>query len=227
MEPGNIKPLVLDDWKGTSAGPPRPYRIAVVLYASPLFPRSARLSLFDRSLLVATLTSLFEETPFRETCVHALSLQHQREIFHSGEMDVLSFLRLQEAMEELELGTIDLEQLSNPRGYVDLLEELVNRKLASENPPDAFVFIGPNTRYTARFARTLRNPASGRKPLFFYLHLDYYARRFPSADTIEKLVKLQPGKVFDIHFPKQFAKAILKMEEMLKEARAGQSIIRR
>ena len=59
---------------------------------------------------------------------------------------------------------------------------------------------------------------AGKKPLFFYLNLDYHPRRFPFSDTIEKLVKSQKGKVFHIRHPRQFAEALLIMEKHLAES---------
>lgn len=214
---GEVKPLLLDAWKGTDDGRPRPHRVAIILHASPLFPRSMRLNSYDQSLLVTTLTSLLEDTPFRETSVHAVNLQQQVELFRTSEMDSAGFLELLDKMEKLELGTIDFAQLSKPKGHVDLLAELINEQLASKEPPDAIIFIGPNSRYTQQFPRELieQLPASDR-PQFFYLHLDYYSRWWPFEDTIEKLTESQGGKVFKIHHPKQFAAAIRKMEEILE-----------
>ena len=58
----------------------------------------------------------------------------------------------------------------------------------------------------------------GRRPQFYYLNLDYYSRRVPFDDTIERLVKGQRGKVFHIHDPKHFAEALRKIEALLTES---------
>ncbi|MCP5114853.1 MAG: hypothetical protein GY953_28825, partial [bacterium] len=98
VPPGEVRPLILEKWKGTDDERPRPYRVAVILHVSPLFPRSIRLNSYDQSLLVTTLTSLLEDTPFRETSVHAVNLQQQVELFRSSKMDTDGFLELLDQM---------------------------------------------------------------------------------------------------------------------------------
>ncbi len=223
VKPGTAGPLVLEGWQRAAREGKRSFRIAVFLHAAPLFPRSVRLNSFDQGLLVTTLISMFEGTPFRESSVHAVSLQKQQEVFRAAALDRRSFRRLLRVMDNLELGTIDLEQLSNPEGHVDLLADLVNAELASGNPPDAIVFIGPNTRFGAGFPRDKIETAPGTELLFVYLHLDYFSRWFPFADTIEKLTKSQRGEVFKIQNPRQLASALRKMEELIEQRKEAHS----
>ena len=218
LKPGEVTSLVLDPWEGRSESSARSFRVSVILHTSPLSPRSVRLSGFDRSILLSTITSLLEAESFEESSVHAISLQRQEKIFDAEEFTAEEYTRLSNAMRALELGTIDVGQLSNPDGHVDLLAELVNREMAAGDPPDAIIFIGPNTRHTTKFPPERLESIPGKKPLFFYVNLDYYPRRFPFSDTIEKLVKGQKGKVFNIHHPKQFAEALQFMEDRLAES---------
>ena len=222
VAPGRALPIVLE-WEGTPAGPDRPYKIAVVLHLAPILPRSIRLTSFDRSLLATMLTSLLEETPFQEVSVSAVSLDKQDVVFRTGKLDPTSFDELLDTMGRLDLGTIDFAKYSNPNGPVEVLSDLVNSELASDETLDALVFIGPNTRHTLRFPKDRLERLGSGAPLFFYLNLDYYTRRYPWADTIERLTKGQGGKVFEIRNPKQLRKAIEKMVEMLAKARADHS----
>lgn len=214
---GTLAPLEMEAWKGASEG--RPYRVSVILHVAPILPSRARVSQFDQSLLATTLSALFEETPFREVSVRAISLQQQSEIFSSGPLDASGFRRLLEVMDGVQTTTIGVEQLANPKGHVDLLADLVNEELSSESPPDAIIFIGPSSNHLDGFPRERIHAVPGRMPEFFYLHLDYYAFRFPWIGTIDRLTGGQGGEVFRIRSPEQFAKAIRRMEEILERAR--------
>lgn len=214
---GTLAPLELDAWEEIPED--RPYRVSVILHIAPISPRRARISQFDQSMLSTTLSALFEDTPFRDVSVRALSLQHQREIFSSGPLDARAFSRLVQVMEEVQTATIGVDQLANPKGHVDLLADLVNQELSSQSPPDAIIFIGPTSNHLDGFPRERIKVAPGRMPQFFYLHLDFYTWRYPWTGTIDRLTGGQGGKVFRIRTPAQLAKAIRQMEEILARAR--------
>jgi len=214
LDSGAVAPIVLE-WEEPARRRQRPYRIAVILHVAPLFPRSIQLTRFDQAFLTTLLLSLLENTPFQEAGVYAVSLEKQETIFETARLDTRSFQRLLEAMEEFELGTIGIDQYANPKGRIDFLAGLVNRAAASADPPDAIVFIGPNTRHSDKFPARRIERTGVRKPLFFYLHLDYFSWRFPWPDPIESLTKAQHGKVFGIRKPAHLAKAIREMERRI------------
>ena len=224
LEPGAVAPIVLE-WDEPERRERRPHRIAVILHVAPLFPRSIQLTRFDRAFLTTLLLSLLERTPFQETAVYAVSLEKQETIFEAARLDTRSFRRLLEAMEEFDLGTIGIDQYANPKGRIDFLAELVNGAAASADPPDAIVFIGPNTRHHDKFPAGRIEQTGSRKPLFFYLHLDYFSWRFPWPDTIERLTKGQRGKVFAIRKPAHLEKAIREIERRIaaRKLRAGRT----
>jgi len=222
LSPGAVAPIFFE-WNEVARSRPRPYRLAVVLHVSPLFPRSIRVTRFDQAFLATLLISLFENTPFQETALYAVSLEKQEVIFESKRLDSESFRRLLKAMQEFDLGTIGIEQYTNPEGRIDFLADLVNRQIALPEPPDAIVFIGPNTRHTGKFPAHRLERAPGGKPLFFYIHLDYFSWRFPWADLIERLTKGQNGKIFRIRTPDQLAKALDEMEKRIRTSRGESS----
>ena len=215
LERGQVAPLALAGWKRAPAEGERPYQVALFLHVSPIHPRSVRLSQFDQSLLLTTLVSLLEKTPFRESSFHAISLHRQEELLRSGELDGAALDELRGIMDDLELATIGIDQLRTPEGAASLLADLLNEQINAPDAPDAVIFIGPATRETAGFPRGLLESQAGSAPLFFYLQLNYFPRWFPFADTIEKLTRRQGGKVFRIHDPRQFARALREIEELL------------
>ncbi len=214
VEPGMATPVVIE-WNGASEGERRPYRIAVILHVSPVFPRSIRLSSFDESLLATVLTALLEDTPFRESAIYAVNLERKRVLFEAERLDQTNFARLLNSFKKLELGTIDIDVYSERHGAAELLVDIVSHEIEAEDPPDAVIFIGPNNRQRVRFPDGYLESGAEKHPLFFYLHLDYFSRRFPWGDAIERLIDGQGGTVFKLRHPKHLAKALQAMEEQL------------
>lgn len=224
---GTAAPFRLEEWRGSGHGPARPYRIAVFAHATPLSPRSVTYTKFDQLLLIAALTSLLRDTPFRETSVVAFNLRQQKEIFHAQQLDTREFRDLVQALDQLQLAVVDVRVLAKPLGSAELLTKLVIRETESTDPPDAVVFIGPRLSEASWAARNLlqgATPGNG-KPLFFYLRLDTYNFRFGRAyrypDPIAQLTKARNGRVYGIRRPSELGKAIRAMERLVLGAGAG------
>jgi hypothetical protein len=192
----------------------KPYRVAILLHAAPMHPRSTTLTRYDQSLLLATLVGLLERSPFVETSVTAFSLLQQKEVFRTPRLTGSTLRQLRQAMDDLELNTVDFSVLQRKDGHLELLAELFNREVAASNPPDAIIFIGPNTPYPDRFPKELLD-ASEALPPVFYIHQDFYSRRFPFADSIERLTKTARGRVFSVYEPMQLVKAVVRIEQAL------------
>lgn len=224
---GTAAPFRLDEWRGSDRGPARPYRIAVFAHATPLSPRSVTYSKFDQLLLIAALTSLLRDTPFRETSVVAFNLRQQKEVFHARRLDTREFRDLVQALDQLQLAVVNVRVLAKPLGSAELLAKLVIRETESADPPDAVVFIGPRLSEVSRAARDIvQGATSGNgKPLFFYLRLDTYnfrsGRAYRYPDPIAQLTKARHGRVYGIQRPSDLGKAIRAMERLVPGAGAG------
>ncbi|MEO8028968.1 MAG: hypothetical protein ABI823_20980, partial [Bryobacteraceae bacterium] len=213
-----IASLRLNRLAGIRDGGDKPYRIAVLLHAAPQYPRKSVLSGFDVSMLMSSLASLLEGTPFAAASITAFSLQKQRELFHADRLDRRSFRELSRSLEQVEQATVDWSTLKNPKGKADLMVQLVNRELASAKPPDAIVIMGPNSWNTGKISAG-RLEKSTLSPPVFYLRHDLFPTMFPFRDTGEELTRAAGGKVINIRGPKDLADALRKIEAQL-ESRA-------
>lgn len=213
LGPGEVASLRLTRWQPDPA--PRPYRVAVLLHAAPIRPRAAVLSPFDQSILVTTLTSLFEHTPFEAVSLVAFNLQQQKELFRAPAITPGALERLLDLLDDLQIGAVDLRALQNPKRYLELLADLVNREQDATPPPDAIVFVGPHNRYDEKFPRELLALPSERRPLFFYLRYSFFWRVSPFPDSLEKLVRAAGGRIFNIGTPREFLSALRRIEEEL------------
>ncbi len=214
LQPGEVHGFRLDRLASIESATPRPRRIAILLHAAPQFPRKSLLSGFDISMLLSSLSSLLEDSPFAATSVTAFSLQKQKEIFRTEKLDRASFRQLNRALEQIENATVDWTVLRNPKGQADLLVQLANRELAAANPPDAIIVMGPNSWNSNKVAAE-RLEKSTLSPPIFYIRHDLFPAMFPFRDTVEELTRAAGGKVFTVRGPKDLAEAMRKIEAEL------------
>ncbi|MDX2150850.1 MAG: hypothetical protein SFV54_08955 [Bryobacteraceae bacterium] len=214
-----VTPLVVEGWSERKQEGRR-FRVAILLHAAPLRWWSVALHPFDRSLLASALVAVLEKTAVQEASVSAFNLNQQLDLFHTRNLDRSEFLRLMGRLEELQLGTIGLNVLRNPKGAGTLLDGMLQRALNEPELPDAVVVIGPPTLIEDEPpARALRERAGSRLPYFAYFHLAPGSVQW--RDGIEKFMKRVRGNVFHIRRAADLARAIGELEDRLARRREG------
>jgi hypothetical protein len=168
---------------------------------------------------MASLAGLLQQTPCASVRLIAFSLQQQREIFRQDHFDASGFLKLSQAIGDLELGTISVHTLQNRLGWVDLLARLSNQEVTAADLSDVVIFLGPATMLDHKVPPENLKPRETSNPRFFYF--EYYPQwrggsEFP--DSIEHLTKARQGTIFKIHSPGEWAQAI---QKMLRQQKAG------
>jgi hypothetical protein len=213
VEPG-IPSNTVSDFSGSGlpARPPLPpgappFRLTILLHAAPLSPRRMHIRASDRVLLLSTLSALVERAPATSVRLVVFNLDKQKVIYNDDDFRSPAMGRVSRALNELELETVDVQTLENPRGHLDLLESLIGVETGSSRRADAVVFLGPAARY-GDLPLALERPAEGIR--FFYFQCRPFSglpRQAP-PDIISRAVAFLKGRVFQIYTPGQFADAI-------------------
>lgn len=211
---GQVTSLRVNRFAGIENRDSRPLKIAILLHAAPQYPRKSVMSGFDVSMLVSSLTSLLEDTPFTETSVTVFSLQKQREVFRAEKLNRTTLRELTRSLDKIENATVDWSVLKNPKGQAKLLADLVNREIAAAAPPDAVVIMGPNSWNSVKIGPGTLEKSSLSPPIFYVRH-DFFPLMFPFRDTIEELTRSAGGKVLTVRGPKDLAEALRKIEAQL------------
>ena len=237
MEPNTVRQFSFRRWTAQSDKTPDVRtlgRLTVLLHAAPLFPNSTRLRARDRIMLLGSLASLLESLPARSVRVVVFNLDQQKELLRQDNFTPDVFDSVAQSMNGIELQLVSYRVLTNQRGHVDLLADLVNQELRNRQPAEAVIFLGPGTRYSDKVPESvLEEHSSG--PPFFYLKYKPYlsmpvlanpdilggnpnfrsrrASDFP--DSIELALKKLHGKTIGVHTPEEFAKAIKQVEAQI------------
>jgi hypothetical protein len=214
-----VRPIQLPPWDGKLEPDGTGIRLTVLLDVAPINPNVFKMHAWDRSFLMVSLGSLLQQTPCAAVRLIAFSLQQQREIFRQDHFDASGFLKLSQAIGDLELGTISAHTLQNRLGWVDLLARLSNQEVIAQDPSDVVIFLGPATLLVRKVPQEMLKPRETTSPQFCYFeYYPYWRAGNELADSIEHLTKARQGAVFKIHSPGELAQAI---QKMLKQQKAG------
>ena len=219
IAPGQVAQISFRRWSAPDHGQaeaPTLQRLTVLLHAAPLFPRLTRFRAQDRLTLLGSLASLLESVPARTVRLVIFNLDQQKELFRRDGFTPDDFDEAAQSLRGLQLQLVNYNVLTNARGHVHLLADLINEQMNSTGPSDAVIFLGPATRYFDKLPPASLNDPSGGSPRFFYLQYRPYVRaRAEVADSIELAVKKVHGKKLEIRTPEDFARAIRQVESQM------------
>ena len=213
IEPSSARSIAT---RHTAAAPKpgeRPYRVSVLANVAPMWQRATRLRSWDREILLGILGPLLDQLPVQSVRLVLFSLDQQKTIFARNGFRLEDMNDVAHAVNGLELGTVPYSVLTNKRGHVEQLAELVREELSAAEPPDAILFLGPISRHIERFPPSLVTTRGGADdPRFFYVQYRPPVDRGAFSDVVENAVKALKGRIFHVHSPGEFAAAIRQIE---------------
>jgi hypothetical protein len=219
-----IPPHTVADFGGTGLPPEPtapadgpPFRLTVLLHAAPASPRRLHLRAYDRILLLSTLSALLERAQPTSVRLEVFNFDKQRVIYGSNDFTLKSMGEVAQALNRLELETVDVKTLQNRSGAVDLLTSLIAKETASPKPSDAVVFLGPAARYIDKLPASMIEGAPGGMRFYYFQYRTFAGPPQPVIpDMISSALSSLKGRVFQIYSPGQFADAIRELERLAK-----------
>ncbi len=183
--------------------------------------------------------------PFSRVQVVVFRLDQHKELLRQNMTGAHGFRRIMRALNDFNPSLVDYQVLKDPAGHRDFLWQLLAKEATRPEPPDAVFFVGyPTLDDSGVFAPPAEG---SRKTLFAYFdfaqpgsrrHLtlgvpsgrgrrrgppieSYETRSRPPGpempDAISRIAKAYSGKVFRIYSPGDFAAALQKTTELLRE----------
>jgi hypothetical protein len=188
-------------------------RLTILLNAAPMSPRRTRLRQGDIGTLISAVSSLLERVPTRDVRLVVFNLEQQKELYRKANFLLENMPDVAQAINSIELNTVDYQVLKNRRGHVDLLAELVNQELKAQPPSDVVLFLGPVSRYDDRIPTAMLEKSPGRTPQFMDFQIVPLFGPPPSLpDVIRNAISRVGGKTVMVRSPGDFAKAIARLE---------------
>lgn len=190
----------------------RQHDVSILVHAAATTPGRMRMRGYDRSLLMSALSSMLERLPVRNVRLTIFSMDKQQEVYHTPDLNLDTFRQAMDALGRLELGTVDYSALTNRKGHVDLLSELMDRELATK--PDAMIFLGPVARWTDKLSSEEFPKAEA--PAYYIQLRPFRMAHGVQTDTLSRAVRQLGGKTKQVYSPEDFAEAIQSLEELLQ-----------
>jgi hypothetical protein len=192
-------------------------RLTVLMHVAPISMRRTTMRSSDRMMLLGSLSTLLEHVPTSSVRLIAFSLEQQKEVYRSERFTRARIDGVANAINQLELGLVDIKVLQNRRGHVELLTEILEHEINAPHPSEVVLFLGPGTRYFDKLPPSSLEPAakSASRFLFFQLHSQFRGGPPPEAgfpDSIGQIVSRLKGKILHIRTPADFAKGIHQLE---------------
>jgi len=199
-----------------------PLNVKVMINFAPQNSQSATLQPLDTSALVSILRTIARDPHIGKFTIVAFNLQEQKVVYRAENAERIDFPALGEALNSLNLGTIDLHRLSQKHGDTDFLASLIRKEVSTTNaPPDALVFAGPKALLDENVPQdALREIGNVNYPIF-YMNYNLYPQQIPWNDAIGKAVKFFKGYEYTISKPRDLWFAVSEMVSRITKSKAG------
>jgi hypothetical protein len=210
LKPGTVMGMRQPFWERNATNSNSPHRLTVLLDAAPVNPQGVKLRAWDRSFLLNSLYSLLRHVPAAQVRLIAFNLDQQREVFRQEELDRFTFVKLAQALSDLELGTVSKKTLERHEGWAELLAGLIEGEATGTPGASAIIFLGPHGRVGKKMTCDAPDYRPGMSPRIFYF--EYFERQgsdFP--DSIEHLTNACKGRIFKLHSPIDLGRNIARM----------------
>lgn len=175
--------------------------VKILVNYAPQSPESSAMQPLDTAALVSVLRTISRDPHIGRFSLIAFNLQERRVVYRQDNADRIDFPALGQALESLNLGTVDVASLADRYGDTEFLEELVRSETAGRDYPDALVFVGPKAMLDENVPEEALAEVGRLDYPIFYLNCNLYPRRTPWRDAIGHVVRFFKGSEYIISRP--------------------------
>ena len=199
-----------------------PLNVKVLVNFAPQDASSAALQPVDTSALVSILRSISREPRIGKFSIVAFNMQEERVVYRQEGADRIDFPALGEAINSLNLGTVDLKRLGEKHGDTDFLAGLVRHEVGSSTShPDALIFAGPKVMLDTNVPPDALKEAGEVNFPVFYMNYNLNPQAVPWKDAISHTVHFFRGYEYTITHPRDLWFAVSEMVSRIVKSRNG------
>jgi hypothetical protein len=201
-----------------------PLNVKVIVNFAPQNSRSTTLQPLDTNALVSILKSIAREPRIRKFSIVAVNIQEQRVVYRQENTDQINFPALGEALNSLNLGTVDLKRLSQKHGEKEFLTGLLAEEVNNaKDHPDAVIFAGPKVMLDEGVPQESLNQLTDVDYPVFYMNFNTNPQANPWRDAIGSAVKRLKGYEYTISRPRDLWYAWTEIMSRIMKFRGGKS----
>jgi hypothetical protein len=201
-----------------------PLNVKVLVNFAPQNARSATFRPMDTSALVSILRQIARDPHIGKFSVIAFNMQEQRIIYRQESEDRIDFPALGEALNTVNLATVDLKRLGQKHGETDFLSDLIKSEISSAEHPDALIFAGPKVMLESNIpADSLKEVGDVQYPVF-YMNYNLNPQAVPWRDSISRAVRFFKGTEYTISRPRDLWYAVAEMVSRIVKSKHDRPI---
>ena len=186
-------------------------RVKVLVNFAPPNSNSAVLQPLDRNALLSILRSITRDPRVGQFSIVAFNLQEQRVIYRQDDASRIDYGALGQALDSLNLGTVDVKRLGQKHGEAQFLADLLQRETSEGSSQDALVFAGPKVMLDGNVpGEDLKKVGPVSYPLF-YMNYNLHPEVVPWRDAIGNIVRFFRGTEYTITRPRDMWFAVGEM----------------
>lgn len=183
-----------------------PLNVKVMVNFAPQNAQSATLQPLDVNALVSILRNISREPRISTFSIVAFNMQERRVIYRQDKTSSIDFPALGDALNSLNLGTVDLKRLSQKNGETDFLANLITEEMKKDQP-DAVIFASPKVMLENNVSQdSLKQLGDVEYPVF-YMNYNLNPQANPWRDAIGNAVKKLKGFEYTISRPRDLGNA--------------------
>ena len=177
--------------------------VKVMVNFAPQDSLSASLQPIDTHALLSILRSIAREPRIGTFSIVAFNMQEQRVLYRQDMAAQIDFPAMGEALQSLNLGTVDLKRLSQKHGDAEFLAGFITQEIKDEKEqPDAVIIAGPKVTVDGGLPQDSLKEMGDLKFPVFYMNYNLNPQANPWRDAIGVAVKTLKGAEFTISRPR-------------------------
>ncbi len=176
-------------------------KVVVLLHVAPQAMGEAQMRRTEVFALLSILRSIAAEPRIGTYSIAAFNLDRSEVLYRRENISQLNFPELGQAIQQLQLGTVNIQKLRGREDGEGFLSHLLDEEM-NNNHPDALIFVGPKTIGGAVPLRgALKEAGQPRCPVV-YLNYDSDPNLSPWRDLIGTSTPLPSRVTYSPHGPK-------------------------
>jgi hypothetical protein len=157
--------------------------------------------------------------------VVAFNMQEQRVLYRQELASQIDFPALGEALQSLNLGTVDLKRLSQKHGDAEFLTSFMTQEIKEgKDQPDAVIIAGPKVSVEGGMQAETFREVDLKFPVF-YMNYNLNPQAIPWKDAIGKAIRSFRGTEFSISRPRDLWFAVSEVvSRIVKSSQGGNAL---
>jgi hypothetical protein len=163
---------------------------------------SAALQRSDTDALVSILKTIERDPRVSHVSLVAFNINEGKVLYRQDTADQIDFPALGKALQQMKLGTVNIQKLNEKHSDTDFLDGLITSEVTPSSNADAVIFAGPKALLDANVPQEDLRRIGGIECPVFYMNYNLDPQAVPWKDSISHAIRSFNGTEYTISRPR-------------------------